>query len=182
MVIALTLSVLNPAAFSHTMGAAFSRADAIHYYSSNFMLLSLLFPAVFLVEGFYTRSQEQPRLYRTLMIIKGVGLSLLLFIAIDFLLFGTALAPGSAALFGALTLSAVLLSRMAKAALLDRVETKPRNHSGRPSREGTVLVLGGAGYNQEYFSAYSLPNPAPPPPTLAFAAISQHNAEITVAA
>jgi nucleoside-diphosphate-sugar epimerase len=146
MVIALTLSVLNPAAFSHTMGAAFGRADAIHYYTSNFLLLSLLFPAVFLVEGFYTRSQEQPRLYRTLMIIKGVGLSLLLFIAIDFLLFGTALAPGSAALFGALTLSAVLLSRMAKAALLDRVEIKPRNHSGRPSREGTVLVLGGAGY------------------------------------
>jgi putative salt-induced outer membrane protein YdiY len=45
----------------------------------------------------------------------------------------------------------------------------------------TFDLLGGAGYNQEYFSAYTLPNPTPPPPTTAFAALSQHNAEITVA-
>lgn len=146
MVAALALSVLYPAALTQSTGAVFGRAEAVHYYSSSFLLLSLLFPAVFLVEGFYTRSQEQPRLYRTLMVVKGVGLSLLLFIAIDFLLFGTALAPGSAALFGALAMSAVLLSRMAKAALLDRVEITPKNYSGRARQAGTVLVLGGAGY------------------------------------
>ncbi|MDP9339158.1 MAG: DUF481 domain-containing protein [Acidobacteriota bacterium] len=42
----------------------------------------------------------------------------------------------------------------------------------------TFDVFGGAGYNQEYFSAYSLANPAPPPDTLDFAAVTQKNAEL----
>jgi putative salt-induced outer membrane protein len=42
----------------------------------------------------------------------------------------------------------------------------------------TFDVFGGAGYNQEYFSAYSLVNPAPPPETLDFAAVTQKNAEL----
>lgn len=37
-------------------------------------------------------------------------------------------------------------------------------------------LFGGAGYNQEYFSAYTLPNPTPPPPTTAFDAVTQRNA------
>jgi nucleoside-diphosphate-sugar epimerase len=146
MVVALALSVLYPNVFNQTKGITFGLSDAIHYYTSGFLLLSLLFPAVFLVEGFYTRSQEQPRLYRTLMVIKGVALGLLLFIAINFLLFGTTLAPSSAILFGALAMSSILLSRAAKAALLDRVEITPKEYVGRPHRDGTVLVLGGAGY------------------------------------
>ena len=39
-------------------------------------------------------------------------------------------------------------------------------------------LSGGAGYNQEYFSAYSLANPTPPPPLLPFPAVTQRNAEI----
>jgi putative salt-induced outer membrane protein YdiY len=42
----------------------------------------------------------------------------------------------------------------------------------------TFDVFGGAGYNQEYFSAYSLVNPTPPPDTLDFAAVTQKNAEL----
>jgi hypothetical protein len=38
-------------------------------------------------------------------------------------------------------------------------------------------VFAGAGYNQEFFSAYTLPNPTPPPATLAFPAVTQRNAE-----
>ena len=38
-------------------------------------------------------------------------------------------------------------------------------------------VFGGAGYNQEFFGAYTLPNSAPPPATLAFPAVTQRNAE-----
>jgi uncharacterized protein DUF481 len=41
-------------------------------------------------------------------------------------------------------------------------------------------VFAGAGYNQEFFGAYTLPNPAPPPTTLAFAAVTQRNAEANV--
>jgi len=41
-------------------------------------------------------------------------------------------------------------------------------------------VFAGAGYNQEFFSAYTLPNPTPPPALLSFAAVTQRNAEATV--
>jgi len=41
-------------------------------------------------------------------------------------------------------------------------------------------VFAGAGYNQEFFGAYTLPNSAPPPATLSFAAVTQRNAEATV--
>jgi hypothetical protein len=37
-------------------------------------------------------------------------------------------------------------------------------------------VFGGAGYNQEFFGAYTLPNPTPPPTFLAFPAVTQRNA------
>jgi nucleoside-diphosphate-sugar epimerase len=146
MMVALGLSVLYPHVFHQVKATTFGLTDAVHYYTSGFLLLSWLFPTVFLIEGFYTRSHEQPRLYRTLMLIKGVALALLLFIAINFLLFGTTLAPSTAILFSALLMSSTVLSRVAKAALLDRVEIKPREYAGRVHRDGTVLVLGGAGY------------------------------------
>jgi hypothetical protein len=38
-------------------------------------------------------------------------------------------------------------------------------------------VFAGAGYNQEFFGAYMLPNPSPPPATLPFPAVTQRNAE-----
>ena len=41
-------------------------------------------------------------------------------------------------------------------------------------------VFGGAGYNQEFFGSYTLPNPAPPPATLAFPAVTQRNAVANV--
>jgi putative salt-induced outer membrane protein YdiY len=41
-------------------------------------------------------------------------------------------------------------------------------------------VFGGAGYNQEFFGAYTLPNLTPPPALLSFAAVTQRNAEATV--
>jgi YD repeat-containing protein len=41
-------------------------------------------------------------------------------------------------------------------------------------------VFGGAGYNQEFFGAYTLPNPTPPPATTPFPAVTQRNAEANV--
>ncbi len=146
MAATLAVCVFYPAHFHFGGEVSTTFSEAIHYYTASFLLISLMFPAVFLVEGLYTRSHEQPRLYRNLMVIKGVFLSTVLFAAINFLLFRTALAPAPVALFSVLVLTAVLMSRVAKAALLDRVEIKPRNYSGRPSQEGTVLVIGGAGY------------------------------------
>ena len=44
----------------------------------------------------------------------------------------------------------------------------------------TFDLSGGAGYNQEYFSSYTLANPTPPPPALAFPAITQKGAEMVL--
>ncbi|MGA7794377.1 MAG: DUF481 domain-containing protein [Candidatus Acidiferrales bacterium] len=41
-------------------------------------------------------------------------------------------------------------------------------------------VFAGAGYNQEFFGAYMLPNPTPPPATNPFPAVTQRNAEANV--
>jgi hypothetical protein len=38
-------------------------------------------------------------------------------------------------------------------------------------------VFAGAGYNQEFFGPYTLPNPTPPPATLSFPAVTQRNGE-----
>lgn len=47
--------------------------------------------------------------------------------------------------------------------------------------QNTVFDLfGGAGYNQEYFSAYSLANATPPPATISYAAVTQRNATMVV--
>jgi len=42
----------------------------------------------------------------------------------------------------------------------------------------TFDVFGGAGYNQQYFSAYTLANPTPPPPTTEVPAVTHRNATI----
>jgi YD repeat-containing protein len=41
-------------------------------------------------------------------------------------------------------------------------------------------VFGGAGYNQEFFGSYTLPNPTPPPATVINPAVTQRNAEANV--
>ena len=48
------------------------------------------------------------------------------------------------------------------------------------TKNAQLDVFGGAGYNQEYFGAYILPNAAPPPATIAFPAVTQKNAEANV--
>ncbi|HEV2387759.1 MAG TPA: DUF481 domain-containing protein [Candidatus Acidoferrales bacterium] len=45
------------------------------------------------------------------------------------------------------------------------------------TKNAQLEVFAGAGYNQEFFGAYTLPNAAPPPATLAFPAVTQRNAE-----
>lgn len=44
----------------------------------------------------------------------------------------------------------------------------------------TFDLSGGAGYNQEYFGAYELTSPGPPPTTQSFAAVTQREAEMNV--
>ncbi len=43
------------------------------------------------------------------------------------------------------------------------------------TKSATLDFFAGGGYNQQYFSSYTLPNPTPPPPTTLFAAVTERN-------
>ncbi len=49
------------------------------------------------------------------------------------------------------------------------------------TKKTTFDLSGGAGYNQQYFSTYTLPNPTPPPATTAFPAVTERGAELVAA-
>src|SRR6201993_3515086 len=48
------------------------------------------------------------------------------------------------------------------------------------TERATFDLFGGAGYNQQYFSAYNLINPTPPPPTTGFPSVTQRDATMLV--
>ena len=135
-------------ALQHQNDRATTRlAEAMAYYSSSFVLLSLLFPLVFLLNGFYTHSRGYIGRYKKLVVLRGVGVSVLLFLAANFILFRRTLVPRSVLLvFSGLAMLSLALSRLVKAQLLDRFEIRPKNGKGDSPSERLVLVLGGAGY------------------------------------
>ncbi len=121
--------------------------EAMAYYSSSFLLISLLFPLVFLLNGFYTHSRGYVGRYKNLVILRGVGISILLFLAANFMLLPRKLVPRSVLLvFCCLAMLSLALSRVVKAVLEARFEIRPKNGGGDSASEGLVLVLGGAGY------------------------------------
>jgi nucleoside-diphosphate-sugar epimerase len=147
MVGALATPVLYLALQGQHQKAAVRIAEAITYYTPSFVLLSLLFPFVFLLNGFYTRSRGYTGRYKKLVILRGVGFSMLLFLAANFIFFRRTLVPRSVLLvFSALAMLSLALSRLAKAALSDRFEIRPKNGRTNSPSESLVLVLGGAGY------------------------------------
>src|SRR5260221_4207558 len=109
-------------ALQHQNDRATTRlAEAMAYYSSSFVLLSLLFPLVFLLNGFYTHSRGYIGRYKKLVILRGVGVSMLLFLAANFILFRRTLVPRSVLLvFSGLAMLSLALFRLVKGALSDR--------------------------------------------------------------
>jgi nucleoside-diphosphate-sugar epimerase len=144
---ALAAPVLFLALRDQHQQAAIRIAAAVTYYTSSFLLLSFLFPLVFLLNGFYTHSRGYAGRYKNRVILRGVGLSLLIFLATNFIFLRSSLAPRSVLLvFCALAMFWLTLSRIVKATLLDRFEIRPKNLKGDLSSKRLVLVLGGAGY------------------------------------
>jgi nucleoside-diphosphate-sugar epimerase len=144
MIAALAISVLHPGLISARM--QLRPEDAVHYYVSAFLFLSLLFPAVFLLSGLYTHSPgyEGPGI---ITLFRGVALSLLLFSIVNFALYRRQQAPqGYIPLFCGLAVFSLALPRVIKVAWQQKFETKPRAIVRRPSSDETVLILGGAGY------------------------------------
>ena len=130
----------------HDLAAA-RLAGAMAYYSPAFVLLSFVFPITFLLNGFYTRSRGYVGKYKRLVILRGTGISTLVFLAANFVFLRRSLVPRSVLLvFCGLAMLSLTLSRLIKAELLDRFEIKPRSVKRDAPIADMVLVLGGAGY------------------------------------
>lgn len=144
MIAALAIGVLHPGLMS--AGMQLRPEDAVHYYVSVFLFLSLLFPAVFLLSGLYTHSRgyEGPGV---ITVVRSIALGLLLFSIVNFALYRRQQAPqGYIPLFCGLAVFSLALPRMVKGALKQRFDVKTRAMVRRPSSDGTVLILGGGGY------------------------------------
>jgi len=127
--------------------AAIRMAQAMTYYYSSFVLLSFFFPLVFFLNGFYTRSRGYAGRYKKLVILRGTGIGALVFLGANFMFLRASLVPRSVLLvFCALAMLSLILSRSAKAKLLDRFEITPRSEKTNGPPPDVVLVIGGAGY------------------------------------
>ncbi len=147
MIGALAAPVLYLALEGQHQVATIRLAQAMVYYSYSFVLLSLCFPLVFFMNGFYTRSRGYVGKYKKLVILRGTGISILVFLAANFVFLRRSLVPRSVLLvFCGLAMLSLTLSRLIKAELLDRFEIKPRNGKRDAPIADMVLVLGGAGY------------------------------------
>ena len=87
MLLALAVSVTYRTALGHGVEAQQLIAGFRHYYVTFFWLLSPIFPAVFLFNGFYTYSRAYVGKQKAWVILRGVTLAVMLFYTADFLLF-----------------------------------------------------------------------------------------------
>jgi nucleoside-diphosphate-sugar epimerase len=144
MIVALAIPVLFLLSRGQSAGATERLQEALEYYIPYFLCTSLVFPLVFLLNGFYTRSRAYAGRYKMIVVMRGAGLGILSLLAVNYLVFRQKLVPRLALLFFAvLTILLLTLTRLAKALVTERYEIRAKD-SG--NAEGTVLVLGGAGY------------------------------------
>ena len=147
MIIALAVCVFYHAAVGQIAQASTVIQIVRRYYFHDFWALSLVFPLVFLLNGFYTRSRSYTSRYKALVVLRGVGLSILVFLAANYLLFREALAPRSVTLvFCCLVMFSLTAVRYGKAVIQSHFEIRPRTAQVNGASLGPVLVVGGAGY------------------------------------
>ena len=144
MIAALAITVLHPGLLWARM--QLRPDDAVHYYVSVFLFLSLLFPAVFLLSGLYTYVPGD-RGPRTITFFRSVALSFLLFSIVSFALHRRQpTAQGYIPLFCILAVFVLAIPRMLKNTLRKKLETNSTAIVRRRSSDGPVLIVGGAGY------------------------------------
>jgi nucleoside-diphosphate-sugar epimerase len=145
MIVSLGIPVLYLLGRGQSVSATARLEEALAYYLPFFLFLSLVFPLIFMLNGFYTRSRSYNGRYKMVVVMRGAGLGILTFLAVNYLFFRQNLVPRLAMLFFALlTIAALTLTRLAKTMVTERYEIKAREANA--AGDGTVLVLGGAGY------------------------------------
>ncbi|HVW11023.1 MAG TPA: NAD-dependent epimerase/dehydratase family protein [Bryobacteraceae bacterium] len=147
LLVALAAAVTSYTAMGHTDTARTIADYFPRYYGRFFWPLSLVFPVVFLMTGVYERSGFYTLRYRVTTILRGAGLSLLIFLAANYLMFRNDLVSRSVAIW----FSVLLTAAMFAAPFLERRPKEAEARSNRKSRNGhnesgPILVVGGAGY------------------------------------
>jgi nucleoside-diphosphate-sugar epimerase len=147
MLIAFAISMAYPTHGDEWWNASNLASASRHYYFSRFLFLSLLFPAVFFLSGLYTHVRSYPTTTKLERFTAVVLLSLTVFIAVNYLLIQHANPIGRSVslTFGGVALAGLVGIRIGKEWLIGREGTGAKYRSKTPE-QGTVLVIGGAGY------------------------------------
>ena len=116
------------------------------YYWQSFLPLSLVFPLTFAMNGFYAKSAGYSNHRKTILVARRVGASVLVFLALNYLVFRMQIAPRSVILLFCVLITLCLsLVRVAKAYVVHHYQTaNPQVQGPRANRQ--ILVVGGAGY------------------------------------
>lgn len=147
------LAALAAAVTSYTIMGRTDTAREIaeyfpRYYGRFFWPLSMVFPVVFLLSGVYERSGFYTLHYRLRTMMRGAGLSILLFLAANYLMFRNDLVSRSVVIWFSVLLTGVMIA----APFFERRKKETEARSGsRKARNGhnetgPILVVGGAGY------------------------------------
>ncbi len=146
MIAAMAMSVVYQAGAGNAAAAHAIVAGFLEYYTV-FFCLSTIFPLVFLLNGFYTRSRAYTGRYKAWVVLRGVVVATMVFFAASFLFFGYEKIGRSVAVpFVALAACGTAGARIVADYVRKRYLPKSKS-MGSPARRGDwVLVLGGAGY------------------------------------
>lgn len=147
MIAALAMSVVYQTGIGNASAAHAIVSGFLQYYTAFFLVLSPIFPLVFLLNGFYTRSRGYMGRYKALTILRGVTLAAIIFFAVNFLFFRNYDMGRSVALpFMALAAVGAAFVRILKDFLEKHYFFESKTASSSMPRRDWVLVVGGAGY------------------------------------
>lgn len=147
MIAAMAMSVVYQAGAGNAAAAHAIVAGFLQYYAFFFWLLSAIFPMVFLLNGFYTRSRAYTGRYKAWVVLRGVVVASMVFFAASFLLFGYEKVGRSVAVpFVALAACGTAGARIVADYVQKRYLPKAKSMGSLARRGDWVLVVGGAGY------------------------------------
>jgi nucleoside-diphosphate-sugar epimerase len=147
LILALAFTVTSYTVLGHQDTAQQIAGYFPRFYVRFFWPLSTVFPVVFLFSGLYTRSRLYTPRYRTVATLRAVGLAILMFLAVNYLVFRDDLVSRSVAIWFSVLLTATLsafhlVPWRSPGAPADGPEKARRGHR----EPNVVLVVGGAGY------------------------------------
>ncbi len=146
MIAALTVSVVYQAGVGNGTAAQALVSGFSRYYTTFFWLLSPIFPLLYFLNGFYTRSGGYSGKHRTWVILRGVTLAAGTYFAANYLVSGSEMVGRSVAVpFAVFAAAGAASTRLVKSYLQDRYLFRSKEGSVVRLHD-RVLVVGGAGY------------------------------------